>query len=235
MARYRKHIITRDDTIQSISQQQTGSVHNWNMLVEFNELLYPYIVYSQEEKLENPEHLKTIGDTIIIPLEQGLLEMDIGTLNENDRNQVMNLVLGSDLSGLQGSKEYQHHGSRDELFELGGGVKGDIQIARGPENLKQATIARLLTRRGSLLLHPEYGSELHLLIGEKSTSLTLELIDNEILQTIQKDGRVESANRISSTISNELYQGEFEVWVAPIEEMFRIVIEGEEDGGFTIM
>jgi phage baseplate assembly protein W len=48
------------------------------------------------------------------------------------------------------------------------GPNGDIATVSGRENLAQALINRLLTRKGDLtrLGHPDYGSRLHSLIGE---------------------------------------------------------------------
>lgn len=47
-------------------------------------------------------------------------------------------------------------------------ASGDLATVSGRENLAQAIINRLLTRRGDLaaLGHPDYGSRLHTLIGE---------------------------------------------------------------------
>lgn len=228
MARYRKHIITRGDTIQSIAQKYTGSSEYWKKIVAYNDLKYPYLVNTTSERVLNPEHVLTTGDTIIIPIEQSLMDIDTSSLGVRDKDLILKLSLGVDLSGVEGSKRYQQHGTRDEVFELTADGKGDIKTTIGVDNIKQAVIARLLTRRGSLINHPGYGSEIETLIGSPVHSLTLRLVDDEILRTIKKDGRVSNVNKVGSQIDNEIYSGEFEVFIHSIDEMFTLVIENVE-------
>ncbi len=53
-------------------------------------------------------------------------------------------------------------------------ASGDLATVSGRENLVQAILNRLFTRRGELtgLGHPRYGSRLHLLIGEPDNART---------------------------------------------------------------
>lgn len=230
MARYRKHIISRDDTIQSISQRYTGSSSHWKKIVDYNRLKYPYLVESTSDKLEHLEDVLTLGDTIIIPIEQNLLDVDAKSLGNRDRDLILSLALGSDLNITGGEKRYQQHGTRDEVFELSGNGMGDILIASGVENIKQTIIARLLTKRGSLINHPNYGSDLEDLLGSPATSITLELVDNEILQNIKKDNRISDATKVYSQIDKEVYTGEFEINIYSIDEMFTLVVDDSEGG-----
>lgn len=228
MARYRKHIISRGDTIQGIAQKYTGDTSYWKQVVEYNDLKYPYLVDTTAERQLNPEHVLTIGDTIVIPIEQNLLDVDVSSLGTRDKDLIMKLSLGMDLSGIGGGRRYQQHGTRDEVFELTANGRGDIALAVGVDNAKQAIIARLLTRTGSLINHPTYGSEIETLLGSPATSMTLKLVDDEILRTIKKDGRVSTANKVKSQIDNEIYSGEFEVTLYSIDELFTLVINNEE-------
>lgn len=230
MARYRKHIITKGDTIQGVSNRYLGETSFWRSIVDYNKLEHPYIVDSISEKLKNPERLLTIGDTIIIPIEQNLMGQNVHELNTGDKDKIMELSLGSDLSGMGGDKLYQQQGNRDEVFELTASSKGDIALAKGIDNVKQAIIARLITRRGSLTNHPSYGSDLEELIGTPVNMMTLKLIDDEILRTIKKDGRVTNVVKVKSNIDGEVYQGEFEVYISSIDELFTLLIEEYEEG-----
>ena len=65
-------------------------------------------------------------------------------------------------------------------------AKGDFRLVHGRNNLVQAIMNRLITRRGELasLGHPEYGSRLYLLLGEPDimrTRLRCELYVREAL------------------------------------------------------
>lgn len=230
MARYRKHIITREDTLQTISQRYTGDIQQWIRIAEYNNLRYPYLVDTTKEKEKQPEKVLTVGDTILIPIEQNMLDVDASSLGNRDRDLIMSLSLGMDLDVSGGDKRYQQHGTRDEVLELTGDGSGDIAIARGVDNIKQALIARLLTRKGALINHPNYGSELEDLIGEPANSMTKELVDNEILRTLKKDRRISEVRLVSSNINNEVYFGEFEIYLYSIDEMFTLVVENNEEG-----
>lgn len=230
MARYKKHIVRHGDTIQSIAQMQTGSVHDWQKIVNYNKLAYPYIVDTVEEKLKKPEQLVTLGDTLIIPVEASLLDTDVSKLGPRDQDLILSLALGSDLAMTTNEDYYRGKGGSNDILELGSNPKGDIAIVSGVENLKQALIARLLTPKGSLLLHPNYGSDLHNMLGVKATETQMIVIENEILSTIKKDGRVESVVSNGSSIEEETYRGSFTVNLFSLQQYFNLVVEGDERG-----
>lgn len=234
MSRYKKYTITYDDTIQSIAQSETGTVSMWQEIVKYNKLEYPYIVLTPEEKIKNPEHWVTIGDTIIIPIEADLLDRDVNTFSNRDKNLILSLALGRDLSMTSDEDYYRTRGSHDEILALSAGDKGDIKTVEGIDNLKQAILSRLLTPRGSLLLHPNYGSTIHELIGKKNTIDNMVILENEIVKTIKKDSRVEDVRAESSYIDEDRYHGEFTVYLHSLEEYFSFVVEGDNKGQIAL-
>jgi len=230
MSRYKRHIISYQDTVQSISQRHTGTVGNWKKIVDYNNLKYPYIVDDPQEKLKRPKDILTIGEEIIIPIEQDLLDVDSDNLRKRDKDLILGLALGRDLNML-GEGTYPYSTNKNgEVFELSANSKGDLKLAQGVDNLKQSIIARLLTYRGSHLLHPDYGSNIHNLIGMKAMPESLQMIDDEIESTIKKDGRVARVSKEHSTIDGEVYQGEFTITLHSFDEYFGLVIEGDETG-----
>ena len=68
---------------------------------------------------------------------------------------------------------------------------GDVQTVTGRENLAQAIVNRLLTRRGELtgLGHPDYGSRLHLLVGELNNARTRGLAELYIRDSLAQEPR----------------------------------------------
>jgi phage baseplate assembly protein W len=70
--------------------------------------------------------------------------------------------------------------------------KGDIELARGRENLGQSIMHRLMTRKGELagLGHPEYGSRLHELIGMPNNEPARDLVRLYAKECIMQEPRV---------------------------------------------
>ncbi|GAK58620.1 conserved domain protein [Candidatus Vecturithrix granuli] len=79
------------------------------------------------------------------------------------------------------------------------GLLMDMGVVSGRDNLSQAIILRLLTPRGELsaLGHPEYGSRLHELIGERNTDTKRSLIKLYILESLQMEPRIEKVVEIT--------------------------------------
>jgi len=70
--------------------------------------------------------------------------------------------------------------------------RGDLRLSTGRQNLTQALLNRLYTRRGALagLGHPEYGSRLHQLIGEPDSRRTRALAEYYVRECLSADPRV---------------------------------------------
>lgn len=98
------------------------------------------------------------------------------------------LSYGSDLKlHVEISPEYVGTGA--DLFV---NRKGDIETVSGRENLGQALMLRLLTRRGELaeLGHPWYGSRLYELIGHPNNQSTRDLVRLYAKECIMQEPRV---------------------------------------------
>lgn len=80
-------------------------------------------------------------------------------------------------------------------------VLADLGTITGKDNLAQAIILRLLTPRGELsaLAHPEYGSRLHELVGERNTETTRNLVRLHILEALRNEPRIEEVTEIEVT------------------------------------
>lgn len=77
--------------------------------------------------------------------------------------------------------------------------KGDVDIVSGRENLGQAIIHRLLTRLGELeeLGYPEYGSNLHELIGSPNNLMTRRMVKLYVNQCLSQEVRIEKIESIN--------------------------------------
>lgn len=69
----------------------------------------------------------------------------------------------------------------------------DLESAEGPACLQQALVLRLLTPRGCMsdLAHPDYGSRLHLLIGEIDGAVTRARAKAYVLEALAMERRLD--------------------------------------------
>lgn len=229
--RLKRHEIRYEETMQSISQHHYGSTDNWVDLIEFNDLEYPYIVGTTEEKKENLEHLVTYGDTIIIPINSSLTDYNLYKINKKDQQEMLDLSFGMDIDMLTGNEEYaSKHGTSDEILGMShSDDHRDLRVAKGIDNMKQVLSARLLTARGSLLTHPDYGSDLHLLFGKAIPEQAL-LIEQEVMRCLTIDKRVRSVRLEGYTIEGDVYKGEYTVELQDVEHALRFVLNADSVG-----
>ncbi|HVG96510.1 MAG TPA: GPW/gp25 family protein [Chloroflexota bacterium] len=83
----------------------------------------------------------------------------------------------------------------------GGGPYRDLAPVAGRDNLRQALINRLSTRRGELaaLGHPTYGSRLYTLIGRPHTETARNLVKLFVLEALAEEPRIERRVRVAVT------------------------------------
>jgi phage baseplate assembly protein W len=83
-------------------------------------------------------------------------------------------------------------------FDLVGNNLGDLQLARGNDNIVQALTLRLMVRRGELakLGWPDYGSRLHELIGEPNNRRTHLKVMAFARAAIEQDPRVREVSEV---------------------------------------
>ena len=229
MARYKKHTIRQGDTLQSIAQLTMDSVARWVEIVKYNNLRYPYIVSDPALKLKDVEHLVTWGDQIIIPIEVDISDTEVNKLNRRDQDYILSLTFGRDLDMTSNVAYYNRYGTSDEVLGLTHNFAGDIETVQGIDNLRQALTARLLTRKGSLLLHPDYGSNLHELFG-KADEVSMKLIEIEVCRVVQTDSRVTNCTLVDAYIERDNYYGNYRVEVQSLQESFELLVQGDNQG-----
>jgi hypothetical protein len=237
MAKFKKHIISYGDTIQSIAQQELGDMSRWIEVAQFNNLRHPYIVDTVEQKLTNPDHLVTIGDTVLVRLaedSQSELITSLKRTSEYDQEELFALALGKDLDILPAPRGFGQPGWDSEVFEMKGNAKGALATRRGVENLKQSLYVRLITPIGSYLGHPRYGSKIHMYLGKKNTPENATLLDIEIERTIRTDGRVTGVDKVGHILKGNSYSVAFKVYTISLEEAFLFVVGSEGVGPLVL-
>ncbi|QEG13751.1 putative baseplate protein [Bacillus phage vB_BspM_MarvelLand] len=233
MVKFRKKIISYGDTMQAIAQQEYGDMARWVELARFNNLRYPYIVDTVDEKMQNPDHLLTVGDALMIRVSEDTEAELISTLkrtNEFDQEEIYALSLGKDLDILPLPKKFGSPGWDSEILELKDDGKGDAKTIRGIENLKQSLYVRLITPMGSYLGHPRYGSKIQEYIGKKNTEENAALLAVEIERTIRTDGRVRSVEKLGHSISGNTFTASFKIFSIALDEAFIFAVRSGESG-----
>ncbi len=80
---------------------------------------------------------------------------------------------------------------------------GDLATVEGIDNLKQALIRRILTEKGSLPKHPEYGSQLRTAIGNAIATQVPQFISLEVIRTLKNDPRVLEVRNVRTEIRGD--------------------------------
>lgn len=96
-------------------------------------------------------------------------------------------------------RTWEQQVSDRDYVDLVASRDGDLETVTGRENLVQAIINRLLTRKGELapLGHPNYGSRLYLLPGELNNLRVRGLADIYIREALAQEYRIAEVLRIA--------------------------------------
>lgn len=227
---YKEYVVDYGDTVKSIAHFQLGNDSLWREIVKLNNLKYPYIVDTDDERLNDPEHLVTIGDPILLPVKHNISNLqEDNDLNSYDRKNIYDTSLGMDLKVLFDNENDGIVVTRNKYTK-----NADFDKVVGVDNLIQSLLLRLLTIRGSLLHHKNYGSNLLLFLGQNITGETIQLIDLEITRTLTSDSRVAKAS-----VTHAIVDGNgaiFDISVTPIgyDESVSIYISRAVDGTISI-
>lgn len=227
---YKKYVISQGDTIQSIVQGVLGDASKWYDIATYNGLVYPYI-----NRLELPEYdvdnVAQVGDTLLVPVPDNSdsYTIDEDTLTYQQRNNVTAVALGSDLNVTSYTGDIEGRGSTNELVYLSAS-SGTLSRVEGYQNLTQALLLRLNTPQGSLILHPEYGSTLGTLLGQRNTEATVNKIVVNVEKTIRQDTRVSNVSVSAAYVDDETVTLNVIVTPVSFDEQIAIYLNATSDG-----
>jgi phage baseplate assembly protein W len=180
MDEYISHTIITGDTLISLASKY--NISDWKTLAEFNDLDYPFIV---SNKLDYPDKVvKSVGDKLLIPLSALTSKPDSVISLEAQ-------YFGSDLK-ITNTDDVIFFDYKGELSA----ENGDLQNVEGVSNLMQSLVNRLMTPRGSLALHPDYGCDLKKILGKRATYAEITKAKLEVERTIKSDFRVKGVSSL---------------------------------------
>lgn len=184
----KKEQIRQGDNIQLVAQRVLGDAEYWQILADYNKLEYPYIIDFDEEEIYKDKRVLKIGDIILIPTEDEDLYQDSTKFSfEDDPSLGIDLVLTSDKFNMS-------FGTQGEVIS---NDIGDVTVVSGYKCLAQDLIHELITPKGTLLFHPEYGSTFLELIGNKKVSENIHKAVIELTRVFNKDIRVSSVENVT--------------------------------------
>lgn len=178
-----KYTILQGDSVHRIAQNVLGNSEYWLDIVEANKLDYPFITDNKDE-IEVGKNVKTTGDEIDIPV-----KVSDGIIRYMDAEDE---IFGTDI--LLVDKEYDGTYNRPGGFIADG--HGDIGTVTGEQCLLQDLIHHLLTPKGSLVLHPKYGSDFLEFVGKKNVPDNINRAVIELEKTFLTDSRVTGVSDI---------------------------------------
>jgi len=228
------HVISDGETIQQISANYLNDVTQWKTVADYNQLEYPYIVDTPQQKMSNVSHLLTTGDTIVIPANINLSALNPTALPKKDQKTIEEIALGSDLAIDYVKSSYSSFGTYDHIAEFKTNDRGDLLLARGSDNLKQTLVDHLFTRKGTLALHLNYGSRLYETIGQ-DVSIYLSAVRNSIQSAFEADSRVAKAKCTHIEARANIVYTTWEVIPQGLEKSWQFVLQGDETGNFTLI
>lgn len=203
------YTINFGDTLQGISEK--FGVQDWRDLAVLNNLKPPFIL-DEVPHSGREERLIYIGDSITVP-QDSVVEAPV------EDSKLEKLVYGSDLALTRQGL------SLEPRFELVEDNSGDIALVIGSTNLQQACLTKLSVVKGTLPLHPEFGTSVNSQIGEKATHENLVKVQLEVERILKSDSRVDRVENVSvTTVKTGLL---LECDIIPIKPLkaFRLTME----------
>lgn len=183
MSQFVSYQIQDGDTIQWIAQKILGDASRSFEIAILNNLDYPFILSLNDSSSSG--NVKSPGDSLLIPI----YTSDVNLIKISEEPEIN--VFGSDLLLDSDDGSYGGEFERD--------IYGDIRTVKGLSCLKQDLFHQLFTPKGSLIYHPEYGSDFTTIIGHKKDDNWKEKATIELIKVFRSDPRVVDVQNVIIT------------------------------------
>jgi phage baseplate assembly protein W len=174
----RQYQVKQGDSVEFIAKLIFGSASRWKEIVELNRLDYPYIDTTPGASIPATKTIAILGSRLLIALLPGDSVVDDVFVDTERHKDIYEILFGSDIA-LTEDGDIAIDNSRS-----------DFAIASGGKNLGQALLMKLKSFMGELVYHPNYGTTLHDLIGERLDIISASKANLEVRRTIYTDPRV---------------------------------------------
>ncbi len=178
------HRVAVGDSLQKIAR--IYDIGDFREIARLNNLKSPYIdaVLNSKDYI-NDDSVAKVGDVLIIPTQK--ISSDV---TRDDKKEIEAIAYGIDLDIYQDEPVFTYEKGHTEREGY------DIKIVAGIKNLSQQLKIRLSTKRGSILAHKNFGSNLYLYDGLLESQETNNKIIFEVESVIRSDFRVKDVRNI---------------------------------------
>ena len=176
MPSYRRAETHAGDTLQRVAAREMGDANRWPELVWINNLTSPYLTDTASEASDT---VLLTGSMIRIPAPTGV------STDATERAQVYE----------RDCKMVKRRLVDDE--------NGDFAVVSGTNNLTQQLTHRIVTPRGQLLRHPEYGCLVWLLQGKVAGPVAALLGAQYVKAAVEADYRVSSVTSATAQVDGD--------------------------------
>lgn len=184
-----------NDSLPRIAARELADATMWRVIADLNALASPYIS-------EDAQILRQNGIAVLAPGEPILLPDGTATASRTPAQAEIE-VYGQDHAWGAGLLALQ---------------KDDITQQRGITNLRVALERRLSTRKGALILHPNYGNSAYQHLGEVADDWRIALIIEDCKECLLADPRVQTVNDVRVEWSESAFLLEVNIKPVPPAE-----------------
>ena len=185
---YSTHVVQSGDSLQRLAILY--GIDDWREIAYFNKLDPPYI--SNEVINTYPGNVAHVGTILYIPTYDYATSPKIDGISQELIEQQ---AYGCDLDIYTATDD---NGKLKNIETKGecSALDNDLRLVKGIENLKQSLQIRLSTEKGSLMLHPEFGSNLGNMCGLKGSTENLTKMLLEAQECLLSDFRVSGLSNL---------------------------------------
>jgi hypothetical protein len=191
---YVTHVVQVGDSLQKIAN--VYNISDWKDLVYINNLEYPYICDTLDANISVGGRVLRVGDKMLIPASEYSSHANNIRL-ENVEKQ----AYGCDLDLYNFDLEEYQVKNLESKGELSA-HNGELKLAEGVGNLRQRLLIRLSVTKGSMILHPEFGSDIDKYIGLKGTQQNLIKLKLAIQECILSDELINKIQDLNISVAN---------------------------------
>lgn len=169
--------IQRGDTLQAIALRELGDASRWAELIAYNDLVPPFVT---DDASVARSGVLLSGSLLRVPAPVPVIT------TTTDPDKVFEIDVALD--------------DRGQLTV----ESGDFVTASGRANLRQALKHRVMTDRGELMFHPNYGSLIRRLVGSVNGPTSALLAAQFAKSAIQADQRIKQVTQSTAEVVGDV-------------------------------